>query len=93
MSQFSYCPLIWMFHSRAMEHRISGIHESTFSLAKWLSVRLGFKSFLVRVQLQSLKTSDFALALSKEFLDIQATTEYGFTLKRVHDMKRTYSHS
>ena len=49
--------------------------------------------FLVRVQLQSLKTSDFALASSKEFLDIQATTEYGFTVKRVHDMKRTYSHS
>ena len=22
MSQFSYCPLIWMFRSRAMEHRI-----------------------------------------------------------------------
>ena len=21
MSQSSYCPLIWMFHSRAMEHR------------------------------------------------------------------------
>ena len=28
---------------------------------------------------------------SKEFLDIQATIECGFTLKRVHDMIRTYS--
>ena len=27
--------------------------------------------------------------VSKEFLDIQATTECGFTLKRVHDMTRT----
>ena len=26
MSQFSYCPLIWMFHSRAMEHKINRIH-------------------------------------------------------------------
>ena len=26
-SQFSYCPLIWMFHSRRMEHRINKIHE------------------------------------------------------------------
>ena len=25
MSQFSHCPLIWMFHSRAIEHRISRI--------------------------------------------------------------------
>ena len=28
---------------------------------------------------------------SKEFLDIQATIECGFTLKRVRDMTRTYS--
>ena len=35
--------------------------------------------------------SDFAPASSKEFLDIQATTECGFTLKRVHDMTRTYN--
>ena len=35
--------------------------------------------------------SDFAPALNKEFLDIQATIEYGFTLKRVRDMTRTYS--
>ena len=27
---------------------------------------------------------------SKEFLDIQATVECGFTLKRVRDMIRTY---
>ena len=36
-------------------------------------------------------TSDFAPASSKEFLDIQATIERGFTLKRVHDMIRAYS--
>ena len=35
--------------------------------------------------------SDFAPASSKEFLDIQATTECGFTLKRVRDMIKTYS--
>ena len=26
-SQFSYCPLIWMSHSRMMEHRIHSIHK------------------------------------------------------------------
>ena len=35
--------------------------------------------------------SDFAPASSKEFLDIQATVECGFTLKSVRDMTRTYS--
>ena len=34
---------------------------------------------------------DFALPWSKEFLDIQETTECGFTLKPVRDMTRTYS--
>ena len=35
--------------------------------------------------------SDFVPASSKEFLDIQATIECGFTLKCVRDMIRTYS--
>ena len=34
---------------------------------------------------------DFAPASSKEFFDIQATIECGFTLKCVRDMTRTYS--
>ena len=34
----------------------------------------------------------FMAVLSKEFFDIQATMECGFTLKRVSYMKRTHSH-
>ena len=26
-SQFSYCPLIWMFHSRALNNEINQLHE------------------------------------------------------------------
>ena len=37
-------------------------------------------------------TWGFAPASSKEFQDIQATIECGFTLKCVRDMTRTYSH-
>ena len=33
-------------------------------------------------------TSDFASVSRKEFLDVQATIECGFTLKRVRDMIR-----
>ena len=36
-------------------------------------------------------TLDFAPASSKDFLDIQATRECGFTLKHVRDMTGTYS--
>ena len=27
LSQFSYCPLVWMFHSRSLNHRINKINE------------------------------------------------------------------
>ena len=26
-SQFGYCPLIWMFHSRRLNNKINSIHE------------------------------------------------------------------
>ena len=26
-SQFSYCPLVWMFHSRIMNNKINRLHE------------------------------------------------------------------
>ena len=26
-SQFGYCPLIWMFHSRGLNNKINRIHE------------------------------------------------------------------
>ena len=31
-SQFSYCPLIWMFHSRTLKDRINNIHERALRL-------------------------------------------------------------
>ena len=32
ISQFNYCPLIWMFHNRALNNRINKIHERTLRL-------------------------------------------------------------
>ena len=26
LSQFGYCPIVWMFHSRTLNHRINRIH-------------------------------------------------------------------
>ena len=31
-SQFSYCPLIWMFHSRTLNNRINSLHERALRL-------------------------------------------------------------
>ena len=60
-------------------------------MAKWFSARLGTKWLWVRVPLQSLKFQISSLVSSKEFLDIQATIECGFTLTPARDMIRTYS--
>ena len=46
MPQFSCCPLIWMFHSRAMEHRINRIHERTLRLIYSNQHQLTFKELL-----------------------------------------------
>ena len=46
MFQFSYCPLIWMFHGRAMEHRINRIHEKTLRLIYPNQHQLTFKELL-----------------------------------------------
>ena len=61
-SQFGYCPLIWMFHSRALNNKINSIHEralriiyndrtSTFEelLNKDNSVSIHHKNFQVLV--------------------------------------------
>ena len=46
MSYFSYCPLIWMFHSRTMEHRINRIHKRTLRLIFPNQYQLTFKELL-----------------------------------------------
>ena len=33
LSQFNYCPLIWMFHSRELNNRINHIHERALRIA------------------------------------------------------------
>ena len=32
-SQFSYCPLIWMFHSRTLNNKINRLHEKALRIA------------------------------------------------------------
>ena len=64
ISQFSYCPLILMFHSRAMEHSTKRIHERTLRLIDPNQHQLTFKKHLeknktVRIRqrnLQNLET-------------------------------------
>ena len=47
-SQFSYCPLIWMFHSRALNQRINKIHERALRLVYRNDGHLSFEELLVK---------------------------------------------
>ena len=31
-SQFGYCPLVWMFHSRSLNNKINSLHESALRI-------------------------------------------------------------
>ena len=61
------------------------------TLVKGLSVRLQTKWLWVRILVVVTKTSYMASFSSKEFLDIQATPDCRFTVKRVSGMIRTHN--
>ena len=46
-SQFSYCPLVWMFCSRAMNNKINRIHERALRLV-YQDYMTPFKDLLIR---------------------------------------------
>ena len=48
-SQFSYCPLIWMFCSRIMNTKINQIHERALRLV-YEDYSTPFKEILVRIR-------------------------------------------
>ena len=46
-SQFQYCPLVWMFHSRAMNNRINRLHKRALKLV-YKETHLTFEELLVK---------------------------------------------
>ena len=45
-SQFNYCPLIWMCHSRATNRKINGLHERCLRGIIYNDKQSSFKVFL-----------------------------------------------
>ena len=48
ISQFSYSPLIWMFHSRTLNNRINKTHEKALRIAYKDQTFLSFRDLLKR---------------------------------------------
>ena len=45
LSQFNYCPLVWMFHNRNLNHKINKLHERAFRLV-YKNKNLSFQELL-----------------------------------------------
>ena len=48
ISQFSYSPLVWMFHSRTLNNRINKTHEKALRIAYKDQTFLSFRDLLKR---------------------------------------------
>ena len=66
-SQFSYCPLVWMSHSRTMNNRINKIHEK--------GLRIAYK-VKTNVSLDDLLKKDTSVSIHQRNLQILATEIY-----------------
>ena len=47
VSQFNYCPLLWMFHSRTLNNRINNLHERDLRIV-YKDDDASFKELLVK---------------------------------------------
>ena len=66
-SQFSYCPLVWMFHSRTLNNRINKIHKRALRLVYKNETFLSFDDLLKR---------DRSVSIHQKNLQILATEIY-----------------
>ena len=48
ISHFSYCPLVWMFHSRRLNNRINHIHERALRIIYQVTIPL-LKNYLEKM--------------------------------------------
>ena len=50
-SQFNYCPLIWMFHSRTISNKINRLHEKALRIV-YSDFKSSFEGVLLKGKLK-----------------------------------------
>ena len=81
MSQFSYCPLVWMFHSRAIERRINRIHERTLRFIYPNQHHLTFKELLEKKTRPSAFTREIYKPLELQFIRLKTRSVLGLPIR------------
>ena len=77
-SQFNYCPLIWMFHSRTINNKINRLHERAIRIV-FTDFKSSFEGLLTKekslsihernIQTLALEINKFLTGLSPNFLN------------------------
>ena len=66
-SQFSYCPLIWVFHSQRIEHRINKVHERAMRLICPSDSKLTFQELLDKSKTVSIHQKNLQVLANEMF--------------------------
>ena len=95
-SQFSYCPLIWMFHSRKIEHRINSIHKRALKLVYQDSPDLTFQELLakdksVSVHQKNLQLLATEIFKSKTGVSPELMNDIFHFVKRPYNLRSVYT--
>ena len=87
--QFSYCPLVWMFHRRNTEDRIIKIHERALRLVYDDSPHLRFDELLIKDKSVRFHQRNFQL-LTTEIFNVKNGVSAELTEDVFHFVNEAY---
>ena len=88
-SQFSYCTLIWMFHSRNTKNGVNKIHERALRLVYDDSPYLSFDELLIKDKSVSIHQRNLQL-LATEIFKVKNGVSTGLTEDIFHFVNKPY---
>ena len=87
--QFSYCPLVWMFHRRNTENRVIKIHERALRLVYDDNPHLSFDELLIKDKSVRFHQRNLQL-LGTEIFNVKNGVSTGLTKDVFHFVNKAY---
>ena len=94
-SQFNYCPLVWMFHNRTLNHKINKLHERALRIV-YRNDNLTFQELLdkdnsVTIHYQNLQRLSIEMYKIKNNLSPLPMQELFTEKVHIHDLRNKRS--
>ena len=95
ISQFSYCPLVWMFHSRGVNNKINSLHEKSLRLIYKNKPNLSFDDLLkenksVKIHQRNLQTLATEIYKVKNDLGPEIMKEVFQFIEKPYNLRNNY---